>query len=35
MKAQTPCSPEDHQQAPAAIVNSEEEIAELINEKNE
>jgi hypothetical protein len=29
MKVQTPCTPEDHQQAPAAVVNSEAEIADF------
>ena len=29
MKVQTPCTPEDHQQAPAAVVNSETEIADF------
>ena len=28
LKVQSPCTPEDHQQAPAAVVNSEEEVAE-------
>jgi hypothetical protein len=28
MKVQTPCTPEDHQQAPAAVVSSEAEVAE-------
>jgi hypothetical protein len=28
MKVQTPCTPEDHQQAPAAVVNNEAEVAE-------
>ena len=31
MKVQTPCMPEEHQQALAAIVNSQEEIAELVS----
>jgi hypothetical protein len=28
MKVQTPCTPEDHQQAPAAVVSSEADVAE-------